>query len=58
MNDDKNHFTIGGAESKLIWLTFHPELPDPYKQRAGSRAGAMSILIGIAAVRVLRADSQ
>jgi predicted dehydrogenase len=41
----------GGADPKLLWLTFHPELPDPYKQRAGSRAGAMSILTGIAAVK-------
>jgi hypothetical protein len=32
-------------------MIFHPELPDPLRQRAGSRAGAMSILTGIAAVR-------
>jgi predicted dehydrogenase len=41
----------GGADPKLLRLTFHPELPDRYKQRAGSRAGAMSILTGIAAVK-------
>jgi predicted dehydrogenase len=41
----------GGADPKLLHMTFHPEMPDPYKQRAGSRAGAMSILTGIAAVK-------
>ena len=41
----------GGADPRLLRMTFHPEMPDPYKQRAGSRAGAMSILTGIAAVR-------
>jgi hypothetical protein len=32
-------------------MIFDPEKPDPYKQRAGTRAGAMSILTGIAAVK-------
>jgi predicted dehydrogenase len=41
----------GGADPRLRRLTFNPELPDPYRQRAGSRAGALSILIGIAAVQ-------
>jgi hypothetical protein len=31
-------------------LLLHPERPDPFKQRAGSRAGAMSLLTGVAAV--------
>jgi predicted dehydrogenase len=41
----------GGADPRLLHMAFHPEQPDPLKQRAGSRAGAMSILTGIAAVR-------
>jgi predicted dehydrogenase len=40
-----------GADPRLRRFVFSPELPDPLKQRAGSRAGAMSILTGIAAVR-------
>ena len=39
------------ADPQMQKMLFHPELPDPYKQRAGSHAGAMSILTGIAAVR-------
>jgi predicted dehydrogenase len=41
----------GGADPRLLNMTFDPQMPDPYKQRAGSREGAMSILTGIAAVR-------
>ncbi len=40
-----------GADPKLKKMIFNPELPDPLKQRAGSRAGAMSLLTGVAAVR-------
>jgi predicted dehydrogenase len=40
-----------GADPKLKDMLFKPGTPDPYKQRAGSRAGAMSILTGVAAVR-------
>ena len=43
-----NHY---GADPKLKQMLFHPEMPDPLKQRAGSRAGAMSLLTGVAAVR-------
>jgi hypothetical protein len=32
-------------------MLFNPEKLDPFQQRAGSRAGAMSLLIGVAAVR-------
>jgi hypothetical protein len=39
-----------GGDPALKELLFHPERPDPYKQRAGSRAGAMSLLTGVAAV--------
>jgi predicted dehydrogenase len=40
-----------GGDPALKRMLFNPELPDPYKQRAGSRAGAMSLLTGVAAVR-------
>jgi predicted dehydrogenase len=46
----------GGADPRLLRMTFHPEMPDPLKQRAGSRAGAMSILTGIAAVKSVETD--
>jgi hypothetical protein len=32
-------------------MIFQPDVPDPLKQRAGARAGAMSLLTGVAAVR-------
>jgi hypothetical protein len=32
-------------------MVFKSDVPDPLKQRAGSRAGAMSLLTGVAAVR-------
>ncbi len=40
-----------GADPKLKDMIFNPQMPDPLRQRAGSRAGAMSLLIGVAAVR-------
>lgn len=52
-----------GGDPALKELLFHPERPDRYRQRAGSRAGAMSLLTGVAAVRsverkqVVRIDS-
>lgn len=40
----------GGGDSRLLDRIFrHPEAPDPLQQGAGSRDGAMSILLGIAA---------
>ena len=39
----------GGADMKLKNLMFKPDQPDPLNQRAGSRAGVLSSLIGIAA---------
>jgi len=39
----------GGADSKLKDMILKPNQPDPYKKRAGSRAGILSSLIGIAA---------
>jgi predicted dehydrogenase len=40
-----------GADPKLKRMIFNPDQPDPLKQRAGSRAGAMSLLTGVAAMR-------
>jgi predicted dehydrogenase len=40
-----------GADPRLHRMLFEPGTPDPLKQRAGSRAGAMSALTGIAAVK-------
>lgn len=45
---ESGHF---GADPKLKEMIFKPGIPDPLKQRAGSRAGAMSLLTGVAAVR-------
>lgn len=41
----------GGGDGRMQRMLFDPTMPDPYKQRADSRAGAMSILTGIAAVQ-------
>jgi len=41
--------THGGADKKLKDLIFVPDQPDPLSQSAGSRAGIISSLIGIAA---------
>lgn len=40
-----------GADPRLMEMIFDPAKPDPLHQRAGSRAGAMSLLTGVAAVR-------
>jgi predicted dehydrogenase len=40
-----------GADPRLKEMVFKPDVPDPLKQRAGSRAGAMSLLTGVASVR-------
>ena len=39
----------GGGDERLLRMLFRGDLPDPLGQFAGSRDGAMSILIGIAA---------
>lgn len=40
----------GGGDTRMKDKIFkNPNLPDPYKQSAGTRDGAMSILVGIAA---------
>lgn len=40
-----------GADPRLMAMIFEPNKPDPLGQRAGSRAGAMSLLTGVAADR-------
>jgi predicted dehydrogenase len=47
------HFPGGhyGGDDRLRDMLFRPGVPDPLGQRAGSRAGAMSVLCGIAALR-------
>ncbi|MGE5549776.1 MAG: Gfo/Idh/MocA family protein [Bacteroidota bacterium] len=39
----------GGGDKRLLDMLFRENVPDPLGHAAGSRAGAMSILIGIAA---------
>lgn len=45
-NDEAGH---GGGDIRLRKQIFNPDGKDPYRQSAGSRDGAMSILVGIAA---------
>jgi predicted dehydrogenase len=40
-----------GGDPKLQDMLLKPGTPDPLKQRAGSRAGAMSVLCGVAALQ-------
>lgn len=40
-----------GADPRLMEMIFNPAKPDPLNQRAGARAGAMSLLTGVAAVK-------
>lgn len=41
----------GGSDERLKDLLFIPDTPDPLLKKAGARAGVMSSLIGIAAVK-------
>jgi predicted dehydrogenase len=43
-----------GGDPLLHRMLFEPGTPDPLNQRAGSRAGAMSVLCGVAAVESMR----
>ena len=43
-----------GGDPRLRSMLFEPGTPDPLKQRAGSRAGAMSLLTGVAADRSIQ----
>jgi len=47
--DPKAEFSHGGSDYGLKDLIIKPDQPDPLNQLAGSRAGVMSSLIGIAA---------
>jgi predicted dehydrogenase len=44
----------GGADVRLRAMLFDPTIPDPLSQRAGSRAGAASLLTGVAADRSIQ----
>ena len=50
--------THGGADDKLRDKIFMPDQPDELNQMADSRAGVMSSLIGIAAVRSIETGEQ
>ncbi len=43
-----------GGDPALHEMLFSPDRPDPLNQRAGARAGAMSVLTGVAAVNSVR----
>jgi hypothetical protein len=38
----------------LRWMLFAPDMADPLGQRAGARAGALSVLCGVAARESVR----
>lgn len=44
----------GGGDERLLRMLFRGDLPDPLGQLAGSRDGAMSVLIGVAANKSIR----
>jgi predicted dehydrogenase len=48
----------GGADRRMKDLMFRPDQPDPLSSRAGSRAGVMSSLIGIAARRSIETGAK
>ena len=50
-HESGGHF---GADPVLQRMLFVPGTPDPLGQRAGSRAGAMSVLCGVAATESVR----
>ena len=43
-----------GGDSRLQAMLFEPGTPDPLGQRAGARAGAISVLCGVAAMQSVR----
>ena len=42
------------GDKRLQAMLFDPEMPDPLHQRAGARAGALSVLCGVAAVESVK----
>jgi hypothetical protein len=46
-----------GGDPKLQTMLFVPGTPDPLGQRAGARAGAMSVLTGVAAMESVRSGA-
>ena len=49
-----DHGGHGGGDKRLLDQLFRPGTPDPLGHAAGSRAGAMSILIGVSANHSMR----
>lgn len=47
----------GGGDTRLLDMLFRPGTPDPLGHAAGSRAGAMSLLVGVAANRSIAKGS-
>lgn len=47
-----------GGDTRLLRMLFRGDLSDPLKQQAGSRAGAMSAIIGIAANKSMEEERQ
>jgi predicted dehydrogenase len=43
-----------GGDPKMQDMLFKPGLPDPLNQRAGARAGALSVLCGVAALESIK----
>ena len=43
-----------GGDDLMRNMMFKPDTPDPLRQRAGARAGAVSVLCGIAALQSAR----
>ena len=50
-HEQGGHF---GGDPALQRMLFAPGAPDPLGQRAGARAGAMSVLCGVAAMESAR----
>jgi hypothetical protein len=55
---DRSSGGHGGADERVKDLIFKPDVKDTLGQRAGSRAGIMSSLIGIAARQSIETGSR
>ncbi|MFC0409602.1 Gfo/Idh/MocA family protein [Roseomonas elaeocarpi] len=45
-----------GGDKRLQAMLFDPNMPDPLHQRAGARAGALSVLCGVASVESVKTN--